>query len=235
MGFISVGLLLHGWPTQADNLQVRNTPKKTTPPTFPSTVKSPSKTGKQPISISTSQAELTPEQTKAALKNWVGLCAPCHTVQGTGTENGPPLLGEKARKRFTVVQLKKIFAAPDKHGLSEAIPAFRKLNAKQREELAIWFSVLKKPEDIVLPADLSKPPPFIFVQNCAGCHAPDGTGGVGPSLYNVIKRRDRAQILKLIVEPSSAGVKTNIMPPFSELSEEEITEIVNWLEVLVVE
>jgi mono/diheme cytochrome c family protein len=237
IGFIGVGLLLHSWPTQAGNLQVKNTQgKPTAPPTSHPRLKSPEKTTvKRSVSTNSVQVELTPEQTKSALKNWVALCAPCHTVQATGTENGPALLGEKALKQFTVVQLKKIFAAPEKHGLSEAIPAFRKLDAKQREELAIWFSTLKKPEDIVVATDLAKPPPFIFVQNCAGCHSPDGTGGVGPNLYNVSKRRERAQILKLIEDPSSVGVKTNIMPTFSELSEEERVEIVNWLMALITE
>ncbi|KAF0249741.1 MAG: hypothetical protein FD167_857 [bacterium] len=225
IGFIGVGLLLQAWPTQAGNLQK-------TPP--PSSVRTPAKT---PAKRSRPRAEriqleLRPEQTMAALKNWVFLCAPCHTVQAIGTENGPALLGEKARKRFTVAELKKIFAAPDEHGLSEAIPAFRKLNAKQREELAIWFATLKKPEDIVAATDFPNPPPFIFVQQCAGCHAPDATGNIGPNLYNVSKRRDRTEILKLIEDPASVGIKSNIMPTFSELSEEERKEIVNWLVTL---
>lgn len=244
--FISVGLLLHSWPTQADNLQEKanfTSEKKTAKPlvkpqTKPS-AKSQIRSSKSSKSANPSssaanslQLELSEEQNKAALKNWVFLCAPCHTVQATGTENGPALLGEKARKRFTVVELKRIFAAPEDHGLSEAIPAFRKLNQKQREELAIWFSKLKKPEDIVVTVDSVKPPPFIFVQNCAGCHAPDATGGIGPNLHNVLKRREKAEIIKLIADPRSVGVKSNVMPSFEELSEEERTEITNWLSTL---
>ncbi len=225
IGFIGVGLLLQAWPTQAGNLQ--NT---ATPSSAKRTARTPAKRSRPPVEKI--QVELTPEQNMAALKNWVFLCAPCHTVQATGTENGPALLGEKAHKSFTVAQLKKIFAAPDEHGLSEAIPAFRKLNAKQREELAIWFAMLKKPEDIVVTTDFPNPPPFIFVQQCAGCHAPDATGNIGPNLYNVNKRRERAEILKLIEDPASVGVKSNIMPTFSELSQEERIKIVDWLVTL---
>lgn len=242
--FICVGLLLQSWPTQANNLQKRTsstpsaTQKKPVQPSTNSPAKLPTKLpARSPAKSSSatnaaSQIELSEEQNKTALKNWVFLCAPCHTVQATGTSNGPALLGEKARRRFTVVQLKRIFAAPEDHGLSEAIPAFRKLNPKQRDELALWFSKLTKPEDIVVTVNSLKPPPFTFVQNCSGCHAPDGTGGIGPNLFNVSKRRERADILKLIADPSSVGVKSNIMPTFEELSEEERVQIVDWLMVL---
>lgn len=235
--FVCVGLLVQSWPTQANNFQGKISPipekKSSQSPTkspAKSPIKPPVKPPVKPSNVANApQMELSEVQNKAALKNWVFLCAPCHTVQGTGTDNGPALLGEKARRRFTVSQLKRIFAAPENHGLSEAIPAFRKLNPKQREELAIWFSKLKKPEDIVVTVDSLKPPPFIFIQQCGGCHAPDGTGGVGPNLFGVNKRRERADILKLIVNPSSVGIKSNIMPTFEELSEEDKALIVDWL------
>lgn len=233
--FLAVGLLLQSWPTQANDFQ-KNSPNpvkrsQTTPATRQTEssklpVKPPINASKQ---ASSNQVELSEEQNKAALKNWVFLCAPCHTVQGTGTENGPALLGEKARKRFTVLQLKRIFAAPEAHGLSEAVPAFRKLNVKQREELAIWFSKLKKPEDIVVATNSVNPPPFIFVQNCAGCHAPDATGGIGPNLFNVSKRRSKETIIKLIADPRSVGITSTVMPTFEELTEEERTLIADWL------
>lgn len=208
-----MGILLQTWPTQAGSFQRKLGHTHKTP---------------RPV-VSRLQAELSPEQTKAALKNWVYLCAPCHSIQATGTENGPPLLGEKSKRHFDVVKLKKIFAAPEAHGLSEAIPAFRKLNAVQREELAVWFSTLKKPEDIIPTIDLPNPPPFIFVQNCGGCHAPDATGNIGPNLHNVGKRRNRETIIKLINDPASVGIKSNIMPTFSELELEDRTLIADWL------
>lgn len=224
--FVCVSLLLQSWPTQASDFQSktrRQTPRKS----------SKKKPLNPPVNADANTNELSEEKTKKAVKNWVYLCAPCHTVQATGTENGPPLLGAKAKRKFSLVQLKKIFAKPEDHGLSEAIPAFRKLNQDEREELAIWFSKLSKPEDIVVTTGLPNPPPFIFVQNCAGCHAPDATGNIGPNLHNVINRRNRETILKLINDPASVGITSNIMPTFSELSEEEQKEIVDWLSSLV--
>lgn len=171
----------------------------------------------------------TPKDPKLAIRNWVYLCAPCHNPQGTGTENGPALFGPKAKRRLSVSQMVAIFSDPEAHGLSEAAPAFRKLTAEQKTDMAIWVHNITKPEDIVIEVDSVKPPPFIFVQNCSGCHAPDATGNIGPNLHNVSKRRDLATIIKLIEDPSSVGVKTKIMPTFSELSLEERTEIANWL------
>jgi mono/diheme cytochrome c family protein len=210
---LCVGLFLQTWPTQAGSFQRKSGHTHKTP---------------RPV-VSSLQNELSPEQTKAALKNWVYLCAPCHSIQATGTENGPALLGEKAKKHFDVIKLKRIFAAPEDHGLSEAIPAFRKLNSTQREQLAIWFATLKKPEDIVVETDLPNPPPFTFVQNCGGCHAPDATGNIGPNLHGVGKRRSRETIIKLIEDPASVGIKSKIMPPFSELELEDRSRLADWL------
>ncbi len=175
------------------------------------------------------QAELSQDDIKEALKNWVALCAPCHSTQATGTEFGPPLLGENAKRRFTPDQLVEVFAHPEDHGLSEAAPALRKLASPQRERLANWFAKLVKPEDIVVEANMPSPAPFIFVQNCSACHGPDARGGIGPNLHNIAKRRSREIIIKLIENPRRVGIKTNIMPSFEELSQEERSQIADWL------
>lgn len=176
---------------------------------------------------------LDEETVKRTVKTWIMLCAPCHNLQATGTDNGPALLGAEAEKKFNnSKQLLSVFTHPEAHGLSEAIPALRKLTPIQREEMAIWFARLKAPEDIAYEVNSLKPPPYLFVQNCAGCHGPDGMGGIGPNLTNVINRRKREEIIKLIEEPKSAGVTSNIMPPFPELSIEERTLITEWLIML---
>ncbi|MEW6731631.1 MAG: cytochrome c [Acidobacteriota bacterium] len=177
------------------------------------------------------QQKVTPAEIKESVKNWVRLCAPCHNIQATGTAFGPPLLGPKAKRRYSQRLLVSMFAKPEAHGLSEAAPALRKLNAMEREKLAAWFVKLKGPNDIVVDTDSLRPPPFIFVQNCGGCHGPDATGGIGPNLHQVTKRRSRDEIIKLIEDPPSAGIKA-IMPPFDELSEEERAEIADWLATL---
>jgi mono/diheme cytochrome c family protein len=174
-------------------------------------------------------AKLSDSSRANALKNWIYLCAPCHDVKATGNEYGPALLGPNVTRHFTAPQLVTIFKNPAKHGLSEALPAFRKLDDAQREEMALWFSSLEKPEDIDAEKTALKPPPFLFVQNCSGCHGPDATGGLCPNLHNIGKKRDRESLMKLIEDPRNVGLKVNIMPPFPELSVDERSEIVDWL------
>jgi cytochrome c553 len=178
------------------------------------------------------QQELTSEDSKEAVKSWVTLCAPCHSVQGTGTDYGPPLVGPKAR-RYTYKQLIAMFSNPEGHGIPEASPALRKLTVPQRSIMASWLLSLKVPEDIVVTSDMvvQAPAPFIFLQNCAGCHGPDGRGGIGKNLHGICDRRKKEDIIKLIADPRSAGLN-NIMPAFDELSEEERTEIAEWLYTL---
>ena len=40
------------------------------------------------------------------VKNWILLCAPCHDLQATGTDYGPPLLGGEIKRRFNSKQFK---------------------------------------------------------------------------------------------------------------------------------
>src|SRR5439155_130253 len=125
-----------------------------------------------PSSAVAQKQDITPEETKEALRNWVALCAPCHSLQGTGTEYGPPLVGLKARKHYTQKQLVEIFSHPEDHGIPEAVPALNKLTSEQRVIMAAWLLTLKAPEDIVITPETGThlPAPFIFLQNCAGCH-----------------------------------------------------------------
>ncbi|MEW6730816.1 MAG: cytochrome b N-terminal domain-containing protein [Acidobacteriota bacterium] len=162
------------------------------------------------------------------VKAFIGLCAPCHGPQATGGTLGPSLIGLAAKRNYTAKELVQLLAQPTNHGLSEAMPAFRQLSKDQREQLASWLVTLDSPQQLATAAKVLKPPPFLFVQNCAGCHGPQGEGGFGPRLVGVGQRRSREAMIKLMVDPASAGLN-NIMPPFDELSEEERSEIADWL------
>lgn len=172
------------------------------------------------------------DEQRSVLKNWLFLCAPCHSVKGTGTDFGPPLVGPEVRKKYSAKQLEAIFADPEGHGLSEALPAFRQLKAKERVEMANWLASIKEPDDIKIETNTLKPPPFLYVQNCAGCHAPDATGGLCSNLHNIGKRWTRDALIELIEDPRRAGLKTDVMPSFPELSPEERKEIADWLVTL---
>lgn len=163
------------------------------------------------------------------LQNWLYLCAPCHNVQATGTDFGPALLGPDAKRKLSVPEMIGMFERPEDHGLSEAKPAFDRLKKEQKVEMANWLFSLNKPEDIKFQTSTVKPPPFLFVQNCSGCHGADASGGICPNLHNIKKKRNRENIMALIENPDGAGLTKKFMPPFPELTPEERGEIADWL------
>lgn len=74
-------------------------------------------------------------------------------------------------------------------------------------------------------------------QGCSGCHGPAGTGGVGPAMTDVVKTFPEFQDHVDWVKNGSAEVKgqpygaegkvaTGGMPPFPNLTEEELTAVV---------
>lgn len=66
----------------------------------------------------------------------------------------------------------------------------------------------------------------IFADNCAICHAADGSGGSGPSLTG--EELD-AELVSIILNGEDS------MPSFSELSDQEIADLIAWLDVNVLE
>jgi mono/diheme cytochrome c family protein len=64
----------------------------------------------------------------------------------------------------------------------------------------------------------------VYADNCASCHAADGTGGIGPDLTQEIESGEEAELESLI----RAGAGT--MPSFeATLSSEEISDVVAFL------
>jgi mono/diheme cytochrome c family protein len=66
----------------------------------------------------------------------------------------------------------------------------------------------------------------IYADNCAICHAADGSGGSGPSLNG--EELD-AELVNVILNGEDS------MPSFDELSDQEIADLIAWLDVNVLE
>jgi mono/diheme cytochrome c family protein len=66
----------------------------------------------------------------------------------------------------------------------------------------------------------------IFQINCAGCHGWQAEGNVGPSLYNVSRRKSTAQLIHQVVSGS-----TPPMPKFQP-SPQEMADLLKYLEKL---
>lgn len=63
----------------------------------------------------------------------------------------------------------------------------------------------------------------IYAENCAGCHAEDGSGGVGPAVAGSEYVMDDAAVVAQIFYGSG------FMPPYDFLSDEEVADLVNYM------
>jgi len=69
----------------------------------------------------------------------------------------------------------------------------------------------------------------IFTSNCAPCHKPDATGGIGPDLTGTLKYGSTQAALH---ESISTG-RPNGMPPFlQQLGSDRIDKVISFLETL---
>lgn len=165
------------------------------------------------------------------VKTFIGLCAPCHGPQATGGALGPSLIGLAEKGKYTQEELIQVVAQPTSHGLTDAMPGFNQLSKEQRVELAEWLFTLNSPQQLAGAPPQPKTPPQAFITNCAGCHGEQAEGGFGPALAGVGKRRSRDELIKLIEDPTSVGLK-NIMPPFKDMPAAERAVIADWLMTL---
>lgn len=66
----------------------------------------------------------------------------------------------------------------------------------------------------------------IFQINCAGCHAPQGKGQIGPSLHNITGRKSRSQIIHQVISG-----QTPPMPQFKPTTQ-EMADLLSYVEKL---
>ena len=91
------------------------------------------------------------------------------------------------------------------------------------------------PKDTALTATVSAPP-AIYGESCSECHGKHGEGGDDdePSLIGITAKRNRTKedILKIMNNSRSYGLKKPMPRSFPDLSDEDKTKIVEWLESL---
>jgi ubiquinol-cytochrome c reductase cytochrome b subunit len=75
-------------------------------------------------------------------------------------------------------------------------------------------------------------PPVAFTENCAECHGERGGGDSAPPLIGITEKKGRSKedLLKILNNSRSYGLKKPMPRSFPELSEEEKRGIVEWLE-----
>ncbi len=74
-------------------------------------------------------------------------------------------------------------------------------------------------------------PPASFIENCAECHGNRGEGDSGPSLLGITAKEGRTKedLLKILKNSRSYGLKKPMPRSFPELTEEDKRSIVEWL------
>jgi mono/diheme cytochrome c family protein len=64
----------------------------------------------------------------------------------------------------------------------------------------------------------------VYADNCAACHAADGTGGTGPSLQGIVAEEGLDEITDVILSGEES------MPSFSDLADQDIADLLAYLD-----
>ncbi|HZS09496.1 MAG TPA: cytochrome b N-terminal domain-containing protein [Blastocatellia bacterium] len=122
-------------------------------------------------------------------------------------------------------------------------PDFSALLKQQDEDARGFLETAFQPQEVgraqAIPAKadpglLAKvsEPPAAFAENCAECHGDHGEGDSGPALLGITAKKGRARddLMKILNNSRSYGLKKPMPRAFPELSEEERRGIIEWLD-----
>ncbi|MDD5544521.1 MAG: cytochrome b N-terminal domain-containing protein [Acidobacteriia bacterium] len=194
------------------------------------------------------------------LKIYFANCANCHGRDATGGQLGPSLIRLASTHHLSRDFLVRYIGGHSRDTSADMMPRFTQLSLEQRQDLAQWLMRLKSPEQLkehekttstskpsappakhrtvqkpeveVTPAPTEPPP--AFRQTCAFCHGNDAAGNIGPSLVGITDKPDRtpADLLKILEDSRSYGLKDPMPAGFPKLTDEEKKAIVDWLSKL---
>jgi ubiquinol-cytochrome c reductase cytochrome b subunit len=163
-------------------------------------------------------------------------CLGCHMVNGKGGAVGPELSGDtlKGRSRqWLVEQITNSKAHFPGGGPVTSMTAFTNLSRQQLNDIASYLmSIAGAPPVSAQGAspELEKGKQVFESNGCVGCHAINGQGGsIGPELSgNTLRGKSRQWLEQQITDPKSHYPDT-IMPAFTNLSREQISNLVSYL------
>jgi ubiquinol-cytochrome c reductase cytochrome b subunit len=195
-----------------------------------------------------------------ALKIYFSICADCHGRDATGGQLGPSLIRLASSQHLSKEFLVRYIAGHSRERASDSMPQFAQLNQEQRSLLADWLLALKTPQQLigvrqsvkpvalatssassikrvtktVQPAVQAPTPPEPYLKTCASCHGADGRGNIGPSLVGITgdPQRSSDDLLKLLEDSRSFGLKDPMPASFPKLTQEEKKAIIEWLSKL---
>jgi mono/diheme cytochrome c family protein len=64
----------------------------------------------------------------------------------------------------------------------------------------------------------------LYSANCSSCHGADASGGSGPNLIEEVEEGEQEEMIEVILEGEGE------MPSFSDLEDQDIADILAWIE-----
>jgi ubiquinol-cytochrome c reductase cytochrome b subunit len=163
-------------------------------------------------------------------------CLGCHMVHGKGGSVGPELSGDTLKgksKQWLIDQITNSKAHFPGGGPVTSMTAFTNLNKQQLNDIASYLMSLTGAPPVAEQEgspEIEKGKQVFQSNGCVGCHAINGEGGqIGPELSgNTLKGKSRQWLEQQIRDPKSHYPDT-IMPAFTNLSREQIANLVSYL------
>ncbi len=186
-------------------------------------------------------------------------CLQCHAINGQGGNVGPDLSKEGTKGR-SLQWLTQQIRNPKSHNATTVMPSFGALSDRQVMQLVAYLETLgtgnaqsqsspssSQSDDPNIPRQTSQSDPsstqvsaliqqgrkLFHSQSCLGCHTVNGQGGdIGPNLSKEgTKGRSQDWLKQQLRDPKSHNPQT-AMPPFTQLSDQQIKELVVYLQSL---
>lgn len=179
-------------------------------------------------------------------------CAQCHTLADAGTNSdiGPNLDAAFAQARSEgmdndtiegVVQAQ--IGNPREIRLPPSDPAYSRVfmpadlvEGQDAEDVAAYVASVAGVPGIEVPEVPDDPGATVFQdQGCGSCHTMEAVGSegqVGPNLDDVLPGQKAADVERSITDPEaekSPGFESGAMPPFTDLAEQELADLVDFL------
>jgi putative heme-binding domain-containing protein len=133
---------------------------------------------------------------------YVGHCAPCHGIEGSGGR-GPHLNQPKLRRATSDVLLFGII----KNGvLNTEMPGAWQMTDREIWRVAGYVRSLSRAAVVNLPGNPEKGKTIYDSYGCATCHIVRGEGGnSGPELTEIGARRSPSYLLEALIDPGASA------------------------------
>jgi len=146
-------------------------------------------------------ATLTPDDLAHGKRLYVGHCALCHGIEGSGGRG--PALNQNASRR---VRDNSALYGVIKNGVDGTeMPGAWQMTDREVWRVAGYIRSLNRVETATLAGDAGRGRELYSAKGCAGCHITRGEGGAsGPELTEIGARRSAAYLREALIDPAAS-------------------------------